>query len=165
MAAQEFQDFAGSILVHAVGGFAGLAAAIVLGSRIGRFNNEGKSTPIPGHNITFAALGVFILWVGWYGFNPGSQLTYSGVSNAGATLMIAVTTTLSAAAGAIVAMSLAWILFGALLPLFASVLRESARNRRHIFARACHVWSKRTCMLVQAGDSGVVRCLSAFAPV
>lgn len=112
MAAQEFQDFAGSILVHAVGGFAGLAAAIVLGSRIGRFNSEGKSTPIPGHNITFAALGVFILWVGWYGFNPGSQLTYSGVSNAGATLMIAVTTTLSAAAGAIVAMSLAWILFG-----------------------------------------------------
>lgn len=112
MAAQGFQDFAGSILVHAVGGFSGLAAAMILGARLGRFDNGGKSTPIPGHNITFAALGVFILWVGWYGFNPGSQLTYSGVSNAGATLTIAVTTTLSAAAGAIVAMSLAWILFG-----------------------------------------------------
>ncbi|MEC9092604.1 MAG: ammonium transporter [Planctomycetota bacterium] len=112
MDANHFQDFAGSILVHAVGGFSGLAAAMILGARIGRFNNEGKSTPIPGHNITFAALGVFILWVGWYGFNPGSQLTYSGVSNAGATLTIAVTTSLSAAAGAIVAMSVAWGLFG-----------------------------------------------------
>lgn len=112
MDAANFQDFAGSILVHAVGGFSGLAAAMILGARIGRFNTDGKSTPIPGHNITFAALGVFVLWVGWYGFNPGSQLTYSGVSNAGATLTIAVTTSLSAAAGAIVAMSVAWGLFG-----------------------------------------------------
>ncbi len=112
MDAAGFQDFAGSILVHAVGGFAGLAAAIVLGARIGRFDSSGKSTPIPGHNITFAALGVFILWVGWYGFNPGSQLTYSGAMNAGATLSIAVTTSLSAAAGAIVAMAVAWGIFG-----------------------------------------------------
>ena len=112
MAEAGFQDFAGSILVHAVGGFAGLSAAMILGARIGRFNSDGKSTPIPGHNITFAALGVFILWVGWYGFNPGSQLTYSGVSNANATLTIAVTTSLSAAAGAIVAMAVAWGLFG-----------------------------------------------------
>lgn len=112
MDAQNFQDFAGSILVHAVGGFSGLAAALILGPRIGRFNSDGKSTPIPGHNITFAALGVFILWVGWYGFNPGSQLTYAGASNASATLSIAVTTSLSAAAGAIVAMSVAWALFG-----------------------------------------------------
>ncbi|MBT3210407.1 MAG: ammonium transporter, partial [Planctomycetaceae bacterium] len=73
-----FQDFAGSVVVHAVGGFAGLAGAIFLGPRIGRFTKDGKSGPIPGHNISFAALGVFILWVGWYGFNPGSQLTYAG---------------------------------------------------------------------------------------
>lgn len=112
MESVHFQDFAGSILVHAVGGFSGLAAATILGARIGRFDSSGKSTPIPGHNITFAALGVFILWVGWYGFNPGSQLTYFGASNAAATVGIAVTTTLSAAAGAIVAMSLAWCLFG-----------------------------------------------------
>ena len=112
MDANGFQDFAGSILVHGVGGFSGLAAAMILGARIGRFSNDGKSTPIPGHNITFAALGVFILWVGWYGFNPGSQLTYAGANNAGATLSIAVTTTLSAAAGAIVAMSVAWAMFG-----------------------------------------------------
>jgi Amt family ammonium transporter len=110
LAAMGFHDFAGSILVHAVGGFAGLAGAIVLGPRIGRFA-KGKSMPMPGHNITFAALGVFILWIGWYGFNPGSLLTYSGSANAAAMTYIAVTTTLAGAAGACSAMFLAWILF------------------------------------------------------
>lgn len=111
-AAEEFQDFAGSIVVHAVGGFAGLAGALMLGPRIGRFTADGKSRPIPGHNLTFAALGVFILLVGWYGFNPGSQLTYSGAVNAEATTYIALTTTLAAASGAVFAMIFAWILFG-----------------------------------------------------
>jgi Amt family ammonium transporter len=105
-----FQDFAGSVVVHAVGGFAGLAGAIVLGPRIGRFV-EGKSNALPGHNIAFAAIGVFLLWVGWYGFNPGSQLTYSGVGNAEATTYIALTTTLAAAAGAVCAMFFGWALF------------------------------------------------------
>ena len=105
-----FQDFAGSVVVHAVGGFAGLAGAIALGPRIGRYI-QGKSVPIPGHNIAFAALGVFILWVGWYGFNPGSQLTYDGYANAEATTYIALTTTISAACGAIAAMGFAWVLF------------------------------------------------------
>lgn len=109
--AMGFQDFAGSVVVHAVGGFAGLAGALVLGPRIGRFV-KGKSVPIPGHNLGFAALGVLILWIGWYGFNPGSQLTYAGASNANATAYIAVTTTLSAAAGAVVAMIVAWLMFG-----------------------------------------------------
>jgi len=67
---------------------------------------------MPGHNLTFAALGVFILWVGWYGFNPGSQLTYNGIANAEATAYIALTTTISAAAGAVAAMLLAWSVFG-----------------------------------------------------
>ena len=105
-----FQDFAGSVVVHAVGGFAGLAGAIALGPRIGRYI-QGKSVPIPGHNIAFAALGVFILWVGWYGFNPGSQLTYAGYANAEATTYIALTTTISAACGAIAAMAFGWCLF------------------------------------------------------
>ncbi len=105
-----FQDFAGSVVVHAVGGFAGLAGALVLGPRIGRFV-KGKSIPMPGHNIAFAALGVFILWVGWYGFNPGSQLTFFGAANAEATTFIALTTTIAAAAGAVTAMVVAWILF------------------------------------------------------
>ena len=76
-----FQDFAGSAVVHAVGGFAGLAGAIVLGPRLGRFTADGKSVPLPGHNVAFAALGVFILWVGWYGFNPGSQLAFQGTGD------------------------------------------------------------------------------------
>lgn len=109
--AMGFQDFAGSVVVHAVGGFAGLAGAIVLGPRIGRYTADGRSVPIPGHNIAFAALGVFILWVGWYGFNPGSQLTYAGGANAFATTYIALTTTLAAAAGAVTALVLAWVMF------------------------------------------------------
>lgn len=106
-----FADFAGSVVVHAVGGFAGLAGAIALGARLGRFSKDGKSIPMPGHNIAFAALGVFVLWVGWYGFNPGSQLTYAGAANAEATSYIALTTTIAAAAGAMVAMIVAWSLF------------------------------------------------------
>ncbi len=109
--AMGFQDFAGSVVVHAVGGFAGLAGAIVLGPRLGRFTSDGKSVPLPGHNIAFAALGVFILWIGWYGFNPGSQLTYAGASNAEATTYIALTTTLAASAGAVAALLTAWALF------------------------------------------------------
>ncbi|MEZ6122232.1 MAG: ammonium transporter [Planctomycetaceae bacterium] len=107
-----FADFAGSVVVHAVGGLAGLAGAMALGPRIGRYSKEGKSQPMLGHNMPLAALGVFILWVGWYGFNPGSQLTYSGAANAEVTTWIAVTTTLSAAVGSTVAMILSWVLFG-----------------------------------------------------
>jgi Amt family ammonium transporter len=105
-----FHDFAGSLVVHAVGGFAGLAGAIVLGPRIGRFKN-GISKAMPGHNLTVGALGVFILWVGWYGFNPGSQLAVYGGDNVTAVMTVAVNTTLAAAAGAIAAMILAWIMY------------------------------------------------------
>ncbi len=99
-----FYDFAGSIVVHAVGGFAALAAAIVLGPRIGKFNKDGSSNPMPGHNLSLAALGVFILWVGWYGFNPGSQLAFSSSADINAISLIATNTTLAAAAGAVAAM-------------------------------------------------------------
>jgi Amt family ammonium transporter len=104
-----FYDFAGSLVVHAVGGFAGLAGAIVLGPRIGRFN--GKSNAMPGHNLSFAALGVFVLWVGWYGFNPGSQLAIAGADNTNAVMLIAVNTTLAAMAGGALAMITAWFMF------------------------------------------------------
>ncbi|HMP05392.1 MAG TPA: ammonium transporter [Lacipirellulaceae bacterium] len=110
-AAEGFADFAGSIVVHAVGGFAGLAGAVVLGPRLGRYVN-GKSIPMPGHNMTYATLGVFILLIGWYGFNPGSQLTYFGAANANITVYIAVTTTIAAAIGAIVAMLMSWGMWG-----------------------------------------------------
>lgn len=106
-----FQDFAGSAVVHAVGGFAGLAGALLLGPRLGRFTKSGKSNPMPGHNLTFATLGVMILWVGWYGFNPGSQLAFNTKSDVDAVSLIAVNTTLAPAGGALVATFLSWILF------------------------------------------------------
>jgi ammonium transporter, Amt family len=100
-----FIDFAGSTIVHAVGGFAGLAAAWVLGPRIGKFNKDGSSNAIPGHSLTLAALGVFILWMGWFGFNAGSTL--SGMNPGIA--FIAVTTTLAACSGAVSALFVNWI--------------------------------------------------------
>lgn len=109
--AMGFYDFAGSLVVHAVGGFAGLAGAIVLGARTGRFSKDGLPKAMPGHSLPLAALGVFILWIGWYGFNPGSQLAISGADNTNAVMLIATNTTLAAAAGAVAAMILAWILF------------------------------------------------------
>lgn len=111
LAAMGFHDFAGSIVVHACGGFAGLAGAIALGPRLGRYTAEGKSKPIPGHNLAYATLGVFILLIGWYGFNPGSQLAFAGESNLGAVVKIAVNTTLAGCAGGIVAMLLSWCVF------------------------------------------------------
>ncbi|MCA9042370.1 MAG: ammonium transporter [Planctomycetaceae bacterium] len=106
-----FYDFAGSIVVHAVGGFAGLAGAIVLGPRLGKYSADGKPQPMPGHSLPLAALGVFILWFGWYGFNPGSQLVFSNKANIDTTMIVAVNTTLSAAAGGVAATILSWILF------------------------------------------------------
>jgi len=84
---------------------------IVLGPRIGRFNRDGSSNTIPGHSIVLAVLGVFILWIGWYGFNPGSQLAFSGAVNTNATMLIAANTTL-AAAGACIALLVTWFISG-----------------------------------------------------
>ncbi|NOX87647.1 MAG: ammonium transporter [Calditrichaeota bacterium] len=99
-----FVDFAGSTVVHSIGGWLALAGAIMVGPRIGKYSPDGKAQAIPGHNIALAALGVFILWFGWFGFNPGS--TTFGDGNIG---RIAVTTNLAAAAGALSAMITAWI--------------------------------------------------------
>ena len=109
--AMGFYDFAGSLVVHAVGGFAGLAGAIALGPRIGRFAENGDSKALPGSNLAIATLGVFILWIGWYGFNPGSQLLISGSVNVHAVMLIAANTTLSAAAGAVMATIFAWFVY------------------------------------------------------
>ncbi|UCC98095.1 MAG: ammonium transporter [Phycisphaerales bacterium] len=100
-----FLDFAGSTVVHSVGGWLALAGAIILGPRIGKYGPNGKPKAILGHNIPLAALGVFILWFGWFGFNPGSTTTGDGSIG-----YIAVTTNLSAAAGAIVAMVVSWVI-------------------------------------------------------
>jgi Amt family ammonium transporter len=105
-----FKDFAGSVVVHTVGGMAGLAGALALGPRLGRYV-KGKPIPMPGHNLPFVALGVFILMIGWYGFNPGSQLAFIGKANTATTMNVAVTTTLAGCAGGIMGMVLSWVLF------------------------------------------------------
>jgi Amt family ammonium transporter len=101
-----FTDFAGSTVVHSVGGWLALAGAIVLGPRYGKYGPDGQARAIPGHNIAIASLGVFILWFGWFGFNPGS--TTFGDGDIG---RIAVTTNLAAAGGAITALFTSWALF------------------------------------------------------
>ncbi len=102
-----FIDFAGSTVVHSVGGWAALAGAMVLGPRLGKYSRDGHVKPILGHNIPLAAIGVFILWLGWFGFNPGSTTAASKDI-----AMIFVNTNLAAAAGAIFAMAISWIKFG-----------------------------------------------------
>lgn len=109
--ATPFHDFAGSTVVHMVGGVVALTGTLALGPRIGKYNGK-KVNAIPGHNIGLGALGVFILWLGWFGFNPGSQLAASGSANAIAISHIFVTTNLAAAAGALAATIISWMRWG-----------------------------------------------------
>ena len=107
-----FHDFAGSAIVHSVGGVLALIGAMALGPRIGKYTADGKSRAIPGHNLTMAALGVFILWMGWFGFNPGSQLAASGEVNRVAISHVFLTTNLAAAAGGVATMFVTWWKYG-----------------------------------------------------
>ena len=107
-----FHDFAGSAIVHSVGGVLAFVGAIALGPRLGKYGKDGKSRAIPGHNLLTAALGVFILWFGWFGFNPGSQLAASGEVNRVAISHVFLTTNLAAAAGGIGTMFTSWIKYG-----------------------------------------------------
>jgi Amt family ammonium transporter len=109
LAAMGFADFAGSTVVHALGGFAALVGTMMLGPRIGKYNPDGTPNAIAGHSIPLASLGVFILWFGWFGFNPGSTL---GVGNGDLIARIAINTNLAAAIGGIAAMLTVWRLFG-----------------------------------------------------
>ncbi len=104
-----FYDFAGSTVVHGVGGVAALVGSMMLGPRIGKFDKAGNPKMIGGHNLPLAALGVFILWLGWFGFNAGSTLT---LSDPELVSLIVINTTLASAAGAILAMITAWVKFG-----------------------------------------------------
>ena len=98
-----FSDFAGSTIVHATGGWAALMGALVLGPRIGKYGKDGRPRAIPGHNIAFVVLGAMILFVGWFGFNPGSELAADELVP-----QIALKTLLAAAAGAVTAMTINW---------------------------------------------------------
>lgn len=111
LAVMGFHDFAGSILVHTCGGFAALAGAMALGPRIGRFTSDGRSVPILGHNLSLTTTGVFILLIGWYGFNPGSQLAFAGGGNVAVVCKVAVNTSLAACAGGLVGMVASWLVF------------------------------------------------------
>ena len=104
--ARGFYDFAGSTLVHSVGGWGALAGVLLLGPRLGKYVN-GKMNPIPGSNMSLAAVGVFLLWLGWFGFNGGSVLS----ADPAATSFTLVTTSLAAAAGCVAAMATSWIAF------------------------------------------------------
>lgn len=107
-----FHDFAGSAIVHSVGGVLALIGAIALGPRRGKYDANGKSRAIPGHSLILAALGVFILWMGWFGFNPGSQLAATGEVNRIAISHVFLTTNLAAACGGIATMFITWMKYG-----------------------------------------------------
>lgn len=107
LGSNNFRDFAGSSVVHSVGGWAALAGVLVLGPRLGKYGKEGKINAIPGHSMTSASLGVFILWLGWFGFNPGSTMA---AGNGVAIAHILVNTNMAAATGALGALVTAWVL-------------------------------------------------------
>ena len=107
-----FHDFAGSTVVHLCGGALALAGAIILGPRIGKYDKNGKSRAIPGHNLALCALGVFCLWLGWFGFNPCSTVAATGYANAVSMSHVFVTTNMAAATGGIAALAYTWIVDG-----------------------------------------------------
>jgi Amt family ammonium transporter len=106
-----FSDFAGSTIVHSVGGWAALTGAVILGARKGKYTADGRVRVMPGANLPLATLGTFILWVGWFGFNGGSQLALGSALDAAAIAIVYVNTNLAAAAGVVAAMALTQILY------------------------------------------------------
>ncbi|KUO60369.1 MAG: ammonium transporter [Alphaproteobacteria bacterium BRH_c36] len=107
-----FSDFAGSTLVHSTGGWAALAGALLLGARAGKYGPNGAIHPMPGSSMPLATLGTFILWLGWFGFNGGSQLALGTLENASAVAKIFVNTNMAAASGVLVAMVLTQVIYG-----------------------------------------------------
>jgi Amt family ammonium transporter len=108
LGAAGFKDFAGSTVVHSIGGWAALTGVLILGPRIGKYAKDGKVQPIPGHNMSIATLGTFILWLGWFGFNPGSTMA----ADVAAIATVALNTNMAAAAGCLAATAVAWLVLG-----------------------------------------------------
>ncbi|MCY3609750.1 MAG: ammonium transporter [Acidimicrobiales bacterium] len=120
LAQQGFQDFAGSTIVHSTGGWAALAGVLVVGPRLGKFRKDGSVRPTPPSNVLIVTLGVFILWLGWFGFNGGSQLALGSVVDAVAMSNVLVNTNLAAAAGVVAALAVSRSLLGR-IDLFAGL--------------------------------------------
>ena len=112
LAEMGFSDFAGSTLVHSVGGWAALMGAIIIGPRLGKYSSSGSVIAIPGSNLPLATIGTFILWFGWFGFNGGSQLALGSAADAAAMANVYVNTNMAACGGLVAAMTLASILYG-----------------------------------------------------
>lgn len=143
-------DFAGSTVVHSVGGWAALAGILMLGPRIGKYSREGKVNPIPGHNMTAACIGTFVLWFGWFGFNPGSTMAASP----GDIARIAVTTNSAAAAAAFSATLAAWFMLGK--PDLSMTLNGCLAGLVAITA---------PCAFVSVGSSVVIGLIAGFVVV
>ncbi|HEY6553236.1 MAG TPA: ammonium transporter [Vicinamibacteria bacterium] len=111
-----FKDFAGSTVVHSIGGWAALAGVMILGPRLGKYGKDGRVKPIPAHNMALATLGTFILWLGWFGFNPGSTMA----ADVNAIALVALNTNMAAAAGCLSATAVAWLVLGK--PDFSMIL-------------------------------------------
>ncbi|MBR6022464.1 MAG: ammonium transporter [Kiritimatiellae bacterium] len=149
-----FHDFAGSTVVHSVGGWIALAGAVALGPRIGKYRPDGKANPIPGHSLVLGTLGVFLLWIGWFGFNPGSYT--AGVGSIG---RVAMTTNLAACAGTVAALVTAWGIMGK--PDLTMALNGSLAGLVAITA-PCDVVTANAAIAIGA-VAGVLVVLSVFA--
>lgn len=109
LASLGFMDFAGDTVVHSVGGWAALAGALILGPRIGKYGKDGKVKAIPGHNMSLAVIGLFVLWLGWFGFNPGSTMSFQNPADV---MHILMTTNTAAIAAIITSTATSWIIIG-----------------------------------------------------
>jgi ammonium transporter, Amt family len=144
-----FHDFAGSTVVHSVGGWAALAGVLLLGPRIGKYGKDGKVNPIPGHNMGLAAIGTFVLWLGWFGFNPGSTMTANLAIG-----HIAVTTNTAAAFGAVAATITAWLVLGK--PDFSMILNGCLAGLVAITA---------PCAVVSVGAAAIIGAIAGSVVV
>ena len=149
-----FHDFAGSTVVHSVGGWIALAGAMALGPRIGKYRHDGSANPIPGHSLVLGTLGVFLLWIGWFGFNPGSYT--AGIGSIG---RVAMTTNLAACAGTCAALITAWAIMGK--PDLTMALNGSLAGLVAITA-PCDIVTANASLAIGA-VAGVLVVLSVFA--
>jgi Amt family ammonium transporter len=157
LGANNFRDFAGSTVVHSVGGWAALAGVIVLGPRIGKYGKDGRVNPMPGHSMTSAALGCLVLWLGWFGFNPGSTMA---AMNGSAIAHILVATNMAAATGALGAMATAWLLLGK--PDLSMILNGALAGLVAITAPCAFVTIPSAALIGLIGGGLVVVAVLAF---